>query len=260
MIDNLFLSPLTALDPVRLASSFIALTGIILMRYFIVSGAVYWLLADEGRRTFTGARRLMDQAPPPNLRRQEITWSIIAALIYAAPAALILELWLVGHTAIYNNLNDFPLWYLPLSLLIYFFLHDTYFYWSHRWMHLKALYLTVHKVHHLSRPPTAWAAFSFHAYESAILCWVIPVMTLFIPIHIGTLLLMLTIMTLNATFNHCGYEMLPRFWIKGRFGQILITATHHNLHHKYHNCNYGLYFRFWDRLMGTDKMEYPHEA
>lgn len=254
MFSQISLSAFAALDPQRLVSSFVALSAIISLRYFLVSGITYWLLAGEPKLSF--ARRLMDKDPNPALRRQEIFWSVIASFIYAIPAALVLELWLTGHTAIYSDLNALPLWYVPVSLLVYFFLHDAYFYWSHRCMHLKAIYPAVHKVHHLSRPPTAWAAFSFHAYESLILSWVIPALTLIIPIHIGALLFMLTIMTLNATLNHCGYEILPKSWIKGWPGKMLITATHHNLHHKHYNCNYALYFRFWDKLMGTDQMEY----
>lgn len=254
MLSQFSLSAIAELETGRLVSSFFALTAIISLRYFAVSGITYWLLADEPKLAF--ARRLMDRDPNPALRRQEIYWSVIASFIYAVPATLVLELWLSGHTAIYNDLSLLPLWYVPVSLLIYFFLHDTYFYWSHRWMHWKVLYPTVHKVHHLSRPPSAWAAFSFHAYESLILSWVIPALTLIVPIHIGALLFMLTIMTINATLNHCGYEILPKSWIKSWFGEVLVTATHHNLHHKHYNCNYALYFRFWDKLMRTDRMEY----
>jgi len=65
----------------------------------------------------------------------------------------------------------------------------------------------------------------------------------------------LMIMTVNAVFNHAGWEVFPEKWLKGPFGGILITATHHNQHHTKFTGNYGLYFRFWDKVMGTDRGE-----
>ena len=52
------------------------------------------------------------------------------------------------------------------SLLVYLFLHDTWFYWTHRWMHRPKPFRIAHAVHHASRPPTAWAAMSFHPWEA----------------------------------------------------------------------------------------------
>ena len=40
-----------------------------------------------------------------------------------------------GWTLIYTDPGQYPLWYLPLSLLLYLLAHDTWFYWTHRLMH-----------------------------------------------------------------------------------------------------------------------------
>src|SRR3546814_18089983 len=53
---------------------------------------------------------------------------------------------------------DYPLWWWPCSVLLYLLIHDTWFYWTHRWMHRPALFRRCHAVHHQSRPPTAWPA------------------------------------------------------------------------------------------------------
>ena len=149
--------------------------------------------------------------------------------------------------------NAYPLWWLPASVLVYLFAHDTWFYWTHRLMHRPALFRVAHAVHHASRPPTAWAAMSFHPWEALTGAVVIPALVLTIPIHVAALGVVLAVMTVMGVTNHMGWEMFPRALVAGRAGNWLITASHHQRHHQQYGCNYGLYFRFWDRLCGTDR-------
>jgi len=94
---------------------------------------------------------------------------------------------------------------------------------------------------------------SFHPWEALSGAIVIPLLVFLIPIHVAMLGLVLTIMTVMGVTNHMGWELFPRFLVRGRAGNWLITATHHQRHHQHYRCNYGLYFRLWDRLCGTDK-------
>jgi sterol desaturase/sphingolipid hydroxylase (fatty acid hydroxylase superfamily) len=135
-----------------------------------------------------------------------------------------------------------------------FVMHDTYFYWTHRWLHLPSIYRRFHKVHHESINPTPWTSFSFDPVESMMTAIIIPILVFIIPIHISMLILLLTLMTIFGVVNHTGYEVYPRSWMRGFWSQNWITPTHHTLHHHKFNCNYGLYFRFWDQLMNTDVM------
>jgi Delta7-sterol 5-desaturase len=249
---------LSEIPPASLGVTFLALTAIVAVRYLLISGLFYWLLwgRDPAR---VSAIKLMDGRPRPGAVRREILWSLASSFIYAAPAAVVVELWRQGGTAVYLDAAAYPLWYLPVSVLIYLFLHDTYFYWTHRLMHLKALFPVIHRVHHESRPPTPWAAFSFHPYESVLGAAFLPVLALIVPIHVGAILFILTLMTLCAVLNHSGYEVLPRGWLRGWPGRHLISAAHHDLHHKHVRCNYALYFRFWDKLMATDLMETEYD-
>jgi sterol desaturase/sphingolipid hydroxylase (fatty acid hydroxylase superfamily) len=120
-------------------------------------------------------------------------------------------------------------------------------------MHRPLLFRAAHAVHHASRPPTAWAAMSFHPLEALTGAIVIPALVLLIPIHVGALFVVLGVMTLMGVTNHMGWELFPRRVVEGRAGAWLITASHHQRHHQQYGCNYGLYFRFWDRLCGTDR-------
>jgi sterol desaturase/sphingolipid hydroxylase (fatty acid hydroxylase superfamily) len=249
---------LTDIDPRTLLVTFLALTTIIAVRYLLISGLFYWLLWGRSPEKVR-AIKLMQGQPRPGVVGREIRWSLLSSFIYAAPAALVFELWRVGGTAVYTDLHAYPLWYVPVSVLLYLFLHDTYFYWTHRLMHLKRLFPVMHRVHHDSRPPTPWAAFSFHPYESILGAVFLPALALVLPIHLSGVLFILTLMTIAAVLNHSGYEILPKWWLKGWGGRTLITAAHHDLHHKHFSCNYALYFRFWDKVMGTDLMESEYD-
>jgi lathosterol oxidase len=225
--------------------SILAMTAIVGLRYLLVSGGFALLT----RARFPGLYMGLD----PQIRR-EIAWSLTSAFIYGAPAGLLAWGWQArGWTRVYAEVGDYPLWWLPGSVLIYLVLHDTWFYWTHRWMHRPSLFRAAHAVHHASRPPTAWAAMSFHPWEAITGAIVIPALVLSIPIHIGALFAVLAIMTLMGVTNHMGWELFPVWLVRGRVGAWLITASHHQRHHQHYGSNYGLYFRTWDRLCATDK-------
>ncbi|GAB4521186.1 MAG: sterol desaturase family protein [Parvularculaceae bacterium] len=235
--------------------TFLALSAIVAARYFAVAGLAHWLVARDRARAEPKSVKLNAQDPRPGAIGREIRWSIVSSFIYAAPAAFVIEQWKLGRTALYTDVSSFGWAYIPASLLLYLFLHDTYFYWTHRAMHHRALFPVMHNIHHQSRPPTVWAAFSFNPLESLVGAVFLPALVFVIPLHVGAALALLTIMTVTSVTNHAGYEIFPRSWMRGPFGRHLITATHHDLHHRKFSCNYALYFRFWDKLMGTDRMD-----
>ena len=224
--------------------SALAMTMIVAVRYMVTSGGFAWITARVRPGLYDG---LTSQI------RKEIWWSLASAAIYGVPAGIVAWGWQhQGWTRIYTQIDAFPLWYLPLSLFLYLLAHDAWFYWTHRLMHRPSWFRIAHSVHHASRPPTAWAAMSFHPIEAITGAVVIPVLVFLIPIHVGVLGLVLTIMTVMGVTNHMGWEMFPKWLVHSRVGNWLITASHHQRHHDEYRCNYGLYFRFWDHLCKTD--------
>jgi Delta7-sterol 5-desaturase len=221
-----------------------AMTLIVGGRYFATSGFFAWLTARVRPGLYARLR--------PQIGR-EIRWSLLAAAIYGVPAGIVAWGWdRLGWTLIYTEWSDYPFWYAPLSVLLYLIAHDSWFYWTHRYMHGRNGMRWGHAVHHASRPPTAWAAMSFSIAESLSGAIVIPLLVFLIPIHVAMLGAVLAIMTVMGITNHMGWEMFPRFIVNGPLGNWLITASHHQKHHDAYRGNYGLYFRFWDRLCGTD--------
>ena len=220
------------------------MTVIVGVRYLLTSGLFAWLTQRVRPGHYDRLR--------PQISR-EIRWSLYSAAIYGIPAGIIAWGWQnAGWTKIYTDLNIYPIWYLPVSLLLFLFVHDTWFYWTHRLFHQRGWFEVAHAVHHESRPPTAWAAMSFHPLEAISGAVVIPALVILIPIHVGMLGLVLLIMTIMGVTNHMGWEMFPRWLVQGILGKGLITATHHEKHHSAYRGNYGLYFRFWDKVCGTD--------
>ena len=220
------------------------MTAIVAIRYLLVSGG--FALATRARHPglYAGQR--------PQILR-EIGWSLASAAIYGIPAGIAAWGWQTrGWTRVYADIDALPLWWWPLSILVYLLAHDTWFYWTHRWMHRPRAFARIHAVHHASRPPTAWAAMSFSPYEALSGAIVIPALAFLVPIHIAALGVVLTIMTVMGVTNHMGWELFPRSLVHGAAGRWLITASHHQRHHREYRCNYGLYFRLWDRLCGTD--------
>ena len=224
--------------------SAVAMTAIVAVRYLLSSGLFAWITQRVRPGFYTGLDRQVGR---------EIRWSLASAAIYGVPAGIVAWGWdTLGWTLIYTDPAAYPLWYMPVSVLLYLLAHDGWFYWTHRWMHRPREFRLAHAVHHASRPPTAWAAMSFHPIEALTGAVVIPALVFVIPIHVAMLGLVLTIMTVMGVTNHMGWEIFPRRLVHSRLGKWLITASHHELHHQRYNCNYGLYFRFWDRLCKTD--------
>jgi len=226
----------------------VALTLIIGLRYLVVAVMVQTLLwSGRGR-----GRALHTRRPEPRRMWREVVASLIACPIYALPAAVVIELWKRGGTAIYSDLDAWPLWWLPLSFAVYLLAHDAFYYWLHRGLHHPRVFAWAHAEHHRSRDPSPFASFAFDPAEALATAWFLPALALIIPLHWSVALIMLTLMTATAVLNHAGREVWPEAWLRQWPLRWIITATHHDAHHKRMTGNYGLYLRVWDRAGGTE--------
>jgi lathosterol oxidase len=230
---------------------FVVVTG----RYFLVAGffhAIFYVWFSK-RWQF---RRINHRPYRKDQFKKEVFWSCITAMLFAVSGSFTALLWQKGFIKIYIKASDYPLWWLPTSLLLALFLHETYYYWIHRWMHRPAVFKMVHKVHHDSNITSAWTAFSFHPLEGLLQALFLPLVLLILPIQLYILIIQLTIMTLSSVINHLDIEIYPRNFHKHFPGKYLIGATHHALHHKQFKYNYGLYFTFWDKWKATESPDF----
>ena len=245
--------------PFHQPAEFLRLTGvlfvIIYLRYLFLCGGVHYFL-----RTWLPARwrgRVLNPQPRFAQRLRLDVWrSALTAAVFAPLGTLLIIAWQGGHTQLYTDWAAQPWWMVPLGVAAVLLLHETYYYWLHRWMHHPRVYRYVHRWHHESIETTALTSFSFHPFESFLQAAIIPVFVFLIPLHVYVLVALLLFMTLSAVINHAGFEVYPRHPALRWVGRYVIGATHHDLHHKQFTKNYGLYFTFWDRWMRTESEEF----
>jgi sterol desaturase/sphingolipid hydroxylase (fatty acid hydroxylase superfamily) len=136
---------------------------------------------------------------------------------------------------------------VPAMLL----LHDFYFYWMHRLIHVSWIYPHVHRVHHLSTNPSALSAFAFHPLEAVLEAAGVIAIVALVPAPVPTLIAFgLVAFALNV-LGHVGYEFVPARVLASPVGRWLNSSTSHNLHHRTFKAHYGLYTLIWDRAFGT---------
>jgi len=226
---------------------FLIITG----RYFVVAGIFYSAFYIWNPQRWKNKK--INKTPyKKDQFRKEIYWSIKTGFIFSISATLSLLAWQKGYLQVYIPINKYPIWWLPLSFLILLFLHETYYYWIHRWMHIPVVFRIVHKAHHESKIASPWTAFAFHPLESILQAVFVPTVLLFLPVNIYVLLFLLIIMTFSSVVNHLDIEIYPEGFERKFPWKWIIGATHHAQHHKQFRYNFGLYFTFWDKWGDTE--------
>jgi sterol desaturase/sphingolipid hydroxylase (fatty acid hydroxylase superfamily) len=224
--------------------------------YFLPAGFFYLLYHVRHNRNLE-ARRIQHRLPVKGQIWREIRLSMVTVLIFAMLGTVLFELYRAGYTSIYWRVRDYPLWYLPASLIVCLFLHDTYFYWTHRFMHLRWVFKYAHVGHHRSVTPTPWAIFAFQPLEAVIQFVGIMLLVIFLPLHPVVLLAFFSLDSLVNTAGHTGFELVPKRISRSRLFAGFNTVRHHDTHHTNMKVNFGSFFNVWDRWMGTNL---PDEA
>jgi Sterol desaturase len=216
-----------------------------------MSGTAYWIFYIA-KKDQMQPRKIQISYPAKKIIHHEIKWSVISISIMSFLTAIVITSILNGHTKMYFTFGEYGWLYFIASPVFCIFINDSYFYWTHRFMHLKSVFPWVHKIHHLSKTPTPWSIFSFSPIETLILYTIFPILVFFIPLHPVSLGIIVFYNVFNNVIGHLGFEIIPlrfhRHWLL-KYG---LTITHHDLHHAKVKCNFGLYFNLWDRLMKTN--------
>ncbi len=135
------------------------------------------------------------------------------------------------------------------------FLHDTYFYWTHRLLHMPGFFNKIHITHHLSSNPSPWTALSFHPIEAIIQAAIVPLIVFIIPAHPVALFIFLFYSVIINMLGHSGFQLFPYNNRLEKWNWWNNSSKQHNEHHLYAKDNYGLYFTFWDIWMKTVRKE-----
>jgi len=225
-------------------------TFLVTVMYIFIAGLFFLVLYKWKRNPFRHKQIQLAVISTGQYRR-EIGLTIITLVIYCITGYFIGLLFHVGKTSIYLNVTDYGIIYFIASILFMVFLHDTYFYWTHRLLHQPGWFEKVHITHHLSTNPDPWTALAFHPAEAIIQAAIFPMIILFVPVHPMALFIFLFYMIFMNVVGHSGFQIFPYrekgnkwYWWKN-------SSRQHNDHHQYARDNYGLYFTLWDRWMNT---------
>jgi len=246
-------------DPIELAEAFGQVWPVIWLfdtaRYLVAAGLmamILWAFWDAGLRR----RKIQSHGPTPRDIRREVATSLRTAALFSLIGFGLYLAAARGWILIYADFRQRGVGYLLATLALMIVAHDTYFYWTHRLMHHRALYRWVHLAHHRSHAPTPWAAYAFAVPEALVQGAFVPLFVALVPMHELAIFIFMAFQIVRNVMGHAGIEVHPAGMARSPWLGWSNTTTHHDLHHQTGRYNFGLYFRWWDRLMGTEHPEY----
>jgi sterol desaturase/sphingolipid hydroxylase (fatty acid hydroxylase superfamily) len=213
---------------------------------------LYWLL-----RRWTAPRRIQQREATLADRRRELLLSVQTVAIFGVVNLITFAMITSGVITVARN---FDTGMIAIQLVAMVILHDFWFYWMHRGLHLRAMFRRAHAAHHQSRTPTSWASYAFAPIESVFEALYVPVflfvLSRFGPMYPLAVFIFLGHQIARNAIGHSGHELAWSGFTRSRWTGWLTTTTHHDLHHSEGRHNFGLYFTWWDRWMGTEHPKY----
>jgi Delta7-sterol 5-desaturase len=223
-------------------------------RYLIAAVLVVtavWLL----KKTSWKSRQIQTRTATLSDFQREFLASVRTVLVYVVVSMLID--WGFHHGVYQDFKGQIGLMGNLGMLALIIVAHDAYFYWTHRMMHHPKLFKSLHRFHHRTVTPTAWAAYSFAIPEAFMMALFMPIWLYLVPTPWLVTFSFLIIMILRNAMGHAGLELHAREWASHPILKWISTTTHHDLHHAgSFNHNFGFYFTYWDKLMGTEHPDY----
>lgn len=165
-------------------------------------------------------------------------------------------LWVMYKYGIFQfYVGDGAILFMILQFFAMLVLHDAYFYWCHRLLHLK-MFWKIHSIHHKAVEPTIVSSHVFHFVETFInytftvwfilLAGIICGGVYYIPI----MLFVIFTIAWNI-YGHGKKDIFPLKIRKSFLGKYIIWSHYHTLHHQKGRGNFGFLFVFWDNVMNT---------
>jgi Delta7-sterol 5-desaturase len=223
-------------------------------KYFLFAGIAFFVFYILFRRVFHRIR-IQNEFPKSRDYFRDIFYSLISILIFGSVSYFVFFTLRPYNNIQYGTVEEYGVVYFWLSFIWMFFLHDTYFYWMHRFMHLPLFFRHIHRVHHQSTNPSPWTAYAFHPLEAILEAGIIPLIAFTVPVNRIAFTTFMIFQIVYNVYGHLGYEIMPAFLQRTKAGQWINSSTTHNKHHKYFKGNYGLYTLIWDKVLKTERRE-----
>ncbi len=228
---------------------------VIALRYFILAGLafLFWYILLKKKLLF---KKIQLRFPDTKDYLREIGFSIITIFIFSSVPYFLLRPPVRSYTLFYSDIAEYGWLWFWLAFPVMLFLHDMYFYFTHRLMHHPVLFKWVHLIHHKSTNPSPWAAFAFHPLEALVEVGIVVVFIFCMPLCRYHLFFFFLLMMVYNVYGHLGWEIYPKGFSRSKVGKWINTSVNHNQHHQYFKGNYGLYFLWWDRWFNTIRSDY----
>jgi lathosterol oxidase len=203
--------------------------------YFVFATLSYIFVFDKD--TFKHPKYLKNQM------RQEIWTTLQGFPLMAMLTSPFFMLEIHGYSFLYENIDDYGLWYLFAQFPIFLMFTDFGIYWIHRGLHHPLIYKQLHKKHHKWIMPTPYASHAFHPVDGWAQSVPYHIFPLVLPLHKASYLVLFTFINIWTVMIHDGEYIANSPIING--------AACHTMHHLYFNFNYGQFTTLWDRLGGS---------
>ena len=160
----------------------------------------------------------------------------------------------------FTGLHASPAWFWAWCLLLVIaapVVHAVHFYFTHRLLHWRPLYRSIHYVHHTNVEVGPWSGLAMHPVEPLVYFSTVVVPWLLAP-HPLVALFQIHIAAFSPALGHSGFDKLL---IGHRLG-VDSGNYFHYLHHRYFECNYGGSVAPLDKWFGTfhDGSSGAHDA
>lgn len=244
---ELVMDCITKVSTIQLTLNFI--------RYYPIAGFAF-LLLYLWKKDYFEPFRIQKTFPKMDKVWKEFRQSAITLIVFTLVATTnitLAKMKLIPNRVYFGEINGLAAWgYVTLSFILITIWHETWFYWMHRFAHIKKVYPHVHIEHHMSVNPSPLAAYRFQITEAFLESIYLVLFVTMVPIHFYVILFHTFYAMVFNIWWHLGYEFFPKGWATHPITKWINTSTHHNLHHQKFQGNYSLYFNVWDRIMGTN--------
>ncbi|XP_044748654.1 fatty acid hydroxylase domain-containing protein 2 isoform X2 [Coccinella septempunctata] len=218
-------------------------TAILSTSVYWIFGGIYTILDVTNKPAALRRYKIQPGTNEPVDRKKllKVIWSVLLnQFAVGLPCSFFFYymMWLRGLEPV----RELPTFHWVLyELAIHILVEEAGFYYSHRFLHSRYLYKTIHKQHHEWTAPIAVTAIYCHPVEHIFSNLLPPFLgVLIMGSHVATAWLWFTLALLSTLNAHSGYH-LPFF----------PSPEAHDFHHlKFNNC-FGV-LGVLDRLHGTD--------
>jgi Delta7-sterol 5-desaturase len=141
-------------------------------------------------------------------------WSMSSVLVFSLNGVAVFFAGRAGYLKRYEDVSQYGISWLILSLLLLIVLQDTYFYWTHRAMHHPRIFRSVHRVHHVSTNTSPFTAYAFSPIEAFVHAAFVPLVWAIVPLHELAVFAFMIFMVLRNVLGHLSIELFPRGFAK----------------------------------------------